>query len=857
LSDLRQETIYNLITEQARKIPHQIAIKHNDKQVSYADMDLQTNNLAVFFKANGITYGDVIAIAMDRSIEMSICMLALMKIGATYLPIDPDLPVDRIDFLLKDSASSQIIVSGKYSNAFGYVIPKIDFNEACLNASASIADYISQSNEKEALTYTIYTSGSTGNPKGVSIAHDALLNLLLYRKQALKIIPDDNIIGITSMSFDIAQEELYLPLISGARLTIVDKEVSRDGSALLDVIRIEKITFMQATPYIWQMMIESGWDERLPIRAISGGESLTPDLGKNLLNRCSEVWNMYGPTETTICATAKRIIAHTDITIGKPVNNVRVYILDEKLSELPVGEEGEIFIAGYGVANGYINRPDLTYERFVDDIYGLPGQKMYKTGDLGRIRDDGEILFIGRIDTQIKFRGYRIETEEIEYQLKQHDDIKKAIVTVFQGQLNDSLLIAYILLKNSIKQEDESGWIANLKDDLKRSLPGHMVPTSIVIIPSIPLLPSGKVNLKALPDPNLQNNINDFVAAESQLEIMLIDIWEANIGISNIGVNDNFFDLGGTSLIAVKTKIQIEKKTNKRLSPSVLFKYPTIKQLAVIVGNSSLELHKALVPIKPEGSKIPLYIVHGIGLNVLNFRTLANNMDANQPVYGLQAVVLDQQTTPLNTIESIASFYIDEILANNPTTSFAIAGYSIGGVIAYEMTKQLKALGKQVPILIMFDTAVQIPTHQFPLLKRIFVKSLRQIPKLSFRIRSFMKYPNENISYLKTIYTKKFRELFYGIKDSYGLPEYMEETIAHLKEAFNLYIIQPSDIEIQLFVGKKIYYLDDPKFLGWKKYALRGVKVHNVLSNHDNMFEPPFDKEIARIIQQKLNDINF
>lgn len=847
--------IHELIRHQALQNGDKLAIKHNGNYITYADLEANSNKLAAYFNNIGIGCGDIIAIVMDRSIEMSVCMLAMLKIGATYMPIDPNLPVDRIDYLLKDSTATKIIYSKKFRD-ISSTVKGIDFDDAWINLSNYTEKYLPILDAKDVSAYIIYTSGSTGDPKGVSIYHKSLLNLLLYRRRVMEINQDDNILGITNMSFDIAQEELYLPLISGALLTIADKEIARDGSALLDIIRSDKITFMQATPYIWHMMIESGWKEHFPIRAISGGEALSADLAEKLLKRCNEVWNMYGPTETTVCATAKKITAPGDITIGRPIDNVRVYILDEKLRKLEAGEEGEIFIAGDGVAKGYINRPDLTKERFIDDVYGASGQKMYKTGDLGRVLPNNEIQFIGRIDTQIKFRGYRIETEEIEYKLKQYENIKSAVVTVFHGPLKDALLVAYVLLKIQVNDDDLSHWINEIKEDLKRKLPGHMVPTSIVVIPNMPLLPSGKIDIKALPPPNLESGHHD-AAPTSELEKTLIEIWKKNIGVNNIDVNDDFFDLGGTSLIAVKTKIQIENTTKKRLSPSILFKYPTIKKLATIIADSSIEQNKALVPIKPEGSKMPLYIVHGIGLNVLNFRNLAYSLDIDQPVFGLKAVVLEEQDKPLNTIESIASFYIDEILNNdNTATTFAIAGYSIGGVIAYEMAKQLKARGKKVAMLVMFDTAVQIPTHQFPLAKKIIVKSLRQINKLKFRLGSFIKYPKENINYLKTIYIKKYKELFYNIKDSYGLPEYMENTIAHLKAAFNLYKIEPLDIEIYMFAGKKVYYLDDPKFLGWKKYALRGVKVHNLSSNHDNMFEPPYNKEIAQVLQQKLNEIN-
>lgn len=313
-------SIHELITKQSQKSPDTIAIKHKKDSITYAELEISTNQINAFLHSKKIAKGDVIAVAMDRSIPLAACLLAIMKAGGTYLPIDPNLPVERITYLLEDSSAKKIIVSKKYEELFADYTDKIIFDDVWLNRADYPEDFQPVTTGCDDLVYIIYTSGSTGHPKGVGVSHKGLINLLLYRLTAPGVTENDNMLGLTTMSFDIAQEELYLPLISGALLTIVDMEITRDGSALLEIVRNEHITLMQATPYIWQMMLESGWDAPLPIKIFCGGEALTNELAGKLLERCSEVWNMYGPTETTICTTVKKITDSKElITIGKPI----------------------------------------------------------------------------------------------------------------------------------------------------------------------------------------------------------------------------------------------------------------------------------------------------------------------------------------------------------------------------------------------------------------------------------------------------------------------------------------------------------------------------------------------------------
>ncbi|MGZ3757146.1 MAG: amino acid adenylation domain-containing protein [Mucilaginibacter sp.] len=851
--------IARLIGTYARNNPHKIAIKHNGDTITYQELEKASNQIAFFLKSSGFRSGDIIAVAMDRSIQMSVCLYGIMKAGAAYLPVDPNLPVDRVSFIIKDSSAKTLIISKNYTERYKDQVEKLVFDdvwEARNNHPSDALDLDIINN----LAYVLYTSGSTGVPKGVGVAHHNFLNLLQSVQKLPGVTEEDKVLGITTMSFDISELELFLPLISGAQLIILDTDIAKDGRALAAFIEEEKLSIVQATPFTWKMMLEYGWDKHFPIKAFCGGEAMSRDLAGKLLERCDEVWNMYGPTETTIYSIIKKVTKDDKIiTIGRPIDNTDIYILDEDLNEVSAGNEGEIYIGGAGVASGYINRPELTAERFIDDKFSkIEGKKIYRTGDLGKVLENGEIQCLGRIDHQVKIRGFRIETDEIVYQLKQQKNIKDAYVILYEDAVENLRLVAYIAPKTVLTNSD----IKNSKDKLSEVLPDYMVPTDYVVIPFIPVMTNGKIDRKALPSPELGKNVADYVAPVTELEKSITDIWIRNIGIKSIGTNDNFFNLGGNSLLAAKTMTQIEKLTGKRLSLANLFKYPTIKELAACIDNPIDTPYRSLVAIKPKGNKLPLYIVHGIGLNVLNFRSMVFNLDEDQPVYGMQSLGLDHKTEQFDDMEQIAAAYNSEIMMHNPNGPYLIAGYSFGGYIAYEMVRQLKALGKDVSMLAMFDTNLQHPTHQYSFFKKIYKKAFRQIPKFLFRIKSITEQPKENVSYLKMYYGHKFAGLykntdFQDEHDPENLPDFMQKIADKLLSAFNRYVIVPVDIRIDLFKAKKrLFFVDDPEYLGWKDYAKQGVNVHVVPGDHKDMFTPPNDAVLAEILQKRLDELN-
>jgi len=857
-------TIAQLVDNEASKYPTKTAVKHGGRACTYQTLVEQSNQLARHLKKYNINSGDVVAVAMERSPEMVIVLLALIRSGITYLPIDNNFPMERINYMLTDAAVKTVITSKKFSEQYRDFSNPIfieDAFEACITLSPETfeADI-----DEESIAYILYTSGSTGEPKGVAVKHSGLLNLLQSVKDSPGISENDVMLASTTISFDIAELEIFLPLISGATMVMADAETVKDGRSLLDIAKSELITIMQGTPFMWHTMLEAGWTEALPITIFCGGEAMPKELAEKLLTRCKILWNMYGPTETTIYSIIKKISPKDEvITIGKPVLNTQVYLLDEGMNKVVAGEVGEIYIAGAGVAKGYVNKPELTDEKFIADPFSaLAGQKMYKTGDLGKVLDNGDIQCLGRTDHQIKIRGYRVETAEIEHQLKLQKNIKAALVILHKDALANMHLVAYVVPEGKFNDdinEHSKVW----KDELKNSLPAYMVPNVYVAIPTIPLMANGKIDRKALPEPVIEDVVNEFEAPQTELEILLAGIFLKNIAIKRIGVNDNFFDLGINSLVAVKIMIQVEKQFGKRLPLAALLKYPTIKQLALAIPNYSFNsIYKSLTPIKSQGSKIPLYIVHGIGLNVFNLYQMASKLDKEQPVYGLQALGLDGTMEPLDDIEAIAKYYNGEILMHNPSGPYAIAGYSLGGYIAYEMVRQLEAMGKEVKLLVMFDTNLQYPTHQYPLGKKLYAKSKRQLRKASYYLGSFLKKPISTVQYLRHSAAKKKDILLSKIGalktfNPDNLPDFMQEIAGKLRFALNKYVVRPYDVKIDLFKAEiRANYIDDPKYLGWGKYALKGIITHEVPGDHLDMFNPPNNQIMADALQKRLDEIN-
>lgn len=847
--------------KQVLTTPSAVAVKYNDLTISYESLNAKANQFASFLISKDIQIGDIIGISFDRSIELVICFLGILKAGGAYIPIDPNLPADRINYMLEDSAAKVLITSKKYQA----LVPS-DINSLCIeDAMAELTKFSLDEPDVEVsgedLAYILYTSGSTGKPKGVLIEHHSLVNLLLSIQKEPGLSKNDVLLSITTISFDIFELELYLPLITGAMLVLAESNVSKDGRKILDLLKKEHVTVMQATPYTWRMMLESGWDEPLPIKVFCGGEAMTRNLISDLLPKCSSMWNMYGPTETTIYSTITQIQNDTFvITIGKPIDNTQVYILNESLKSQPEGEIGEICIGGYGVARGYLNKSELTEEKFIPDyITNSPGRKIYRTGDLGRFDEYGNIICLGRIDHQIKIRGYRIEVDEIEDNLVQLEAVDKAVVVGHTDEFGNQRLLAYIVqdeITDAISFENHViSWTAKLK----AFLPEYMVPHKFIQLKEIPATPNGKVDKKALPEPQFNSKSAHYAPPITETEQLLADIWSKYLHVIDIGRTDNFFSLGGHSIVAVQIMVQLEKRIRRVVPISSLFEHPTIEKLSFLLDNyDSGRTWKSLVGIKSSGTKTPLYIVHGIGLNVLIFRDLVNHLDSDQPVYGLQSRGLDGKAYKLETVEEIASCYVEEIVEQNPNGPYVIAGYSLGGIIAREMVKQLERSGRHVKALLLIDTNLQI-SYGTDRWSRMLRKITRQFPKLVFLIKSAFKDPVETFNYQKYIFSAKLSETR-GNKNHLkaqsvtdGQMNVMDHISESLARAADRYVVEPYNGKIILYRAlNRVYFVDDSRYLGWKKYASGGLTVRNVPGDHKEMLLPPNVQQFANILQNDL-----
>ena len=854
------KTLHQIISEKARKLPDKIAVRFGEETLTYGQLEERANQLARMLLENGVQIGDTVGLALDRSPELIISLLALMKSGAAYVPVDPLHPTERIEYTLNDAACKLLLTSQTYAQRFALPGREIFIETVWPQLDAYSKEDPGVAVSGRDLAYILYTSGTTGNPKGAQIEHHSLVNVLLSVQKAPGLTADDKTVSLATIAFDLSTVEIYLPLITGAELTLVDAATNRDGFLLAELIQARNISFMQATPATWRMLWACGWRGSKTLRVVSCAEALSNDLALKLLGSCQSLWNMYGPTETTIYATGKPITREDElITIGKPIANTRIYLVDDRLKLRPIGQPGELCIAGEGLARGYLNQPDLTAEKFVPDPFsGVVGARMYRTGDLARFLPNGDIQYLGRIDQQVKIRGHRIELAEIEHQLLRQPGIKDAVVIAREDVPGDQRLVAYLVIDAVDQRAGQKVW----KDGIRRVLPDFMVPNHFIVLPELPVTSNGKIDKKALPEPNGESRMESrSTAPQTNTEKLLIRIWKELLNTDKVTIQDDFFELGGHSLLAVQVMARIEKETTIRLPISALFELNTIEKLAQAVEQKDKhsELWNSLVPVRPEGSKVPLYLIHGSGLNVLNFYGLAFNLDADQPVYGLQAKGIDGIDEPEDTIEAIAAHYVSQIRLQNPAGPYALAGYSFGGIVAYEMTRQLEATGRKVKLLAMFDTYAYTSDYYDSFSTKLAKKLRVQLPKMRFIVHSALKNPRTTFNYQWMVVGGKFRNMLVLL----GMANQNtgEEAHSHSKDiyqklylAYKRYKLAPFNGNVCLFRAKeRSYFVPDPVNLGWGKYAKGGVDIYEVPGDHKTMLLPPNDKEFARVLQQALN----
>lgn len=561
-----------------------------DNETSYRQLDEQSNQLAHFLIKQGVKKGELIGLCLGRGERLLVCILAIFKAGCAYLPLDPEFPEDRLDFMLEDSGVSLVLTENLLIEKLSNLSSDQKFSSLCL-------DYFSSEIEKESpeplapncnesdLAYVIYTSGSTGKPKGVEIEHRALAHFL--QQMALKpgILNTDKVLLITTFSFDISILEMLLPLSVGATCVIADDKAVYDGQELINLLERAGVTLMQATPSLWRLLLISGWQGNQNLKALSGGEALSQELAEKLMTIVGSLWNMYGPTETTIWSSCVEIIdAKKNISIGKAIGDTQLFCLDSFMRQTPIGVPGELYISGRGLARGYLKRPELTKQRFIEglNIDGVT-YRAYRTGDQVKFTHEGELECLGRLDSQVKLRGHRIELGEIENVLAGHESITQAAARIFQMSEDDLRLVAYYVPESDSPQPTNT----ELRRFLTQSLPEYMIPQFFVSITELPRTVNGKLDRLALPDPRSGTLINDdnLVAPESEAEIEVAKIWNDALGHDDpLSVSDNFFIVGGHSMLAVSVIAKIETVTGIRVEP-MLMATGTLGQIAKQITN--------------------------------------------------------------------------------------------------------------------------------------------------------------------------------------------------------------------------------------------------------------------------------
>lgn len=575
--------VHHEISKQAKRTPNQIAVEFGGSAMTYAELENQSNQVARFLKSKGVMPRGLVGISMSRSEDMLVTLLGIWKAGAGYVPLDPNYPIDRLQYMCDHSKLSLVISELQLAekvNRFGKSVLFID--ECAPQIELESTEAVETEFAPSDTAYVIYTSGSTGLPKGVNVPHGPVVNFLFSMQQTPGFRKSDRIMAVTTLSFDIAVLELYLPLVSGGQVIIADAETASDGFKLSQAIVQHEISFLQATPATWRMLIEAGWQGDAGLKVLCGGEPMPSELVAPLLERCGEVWNMYGPTETTVWSSAFQITSPDQpIYIGKPIGNTQIHLLDRNMKPVPQGTEGEVFIGGAGVTHGYLHRDDLTEERFVENPYFNPfsnfvSHKLYKTGDLARYKADGNIEFLRRNDKQVKVRGYRIELGEIEQAILSNGMVAQASVMVREDVPGDVRLVAYFTVKPDCELPT-----SELRNQLRDRLPNYMVPHHVVELEGFPQTNNGKVDHKALPAPTQEQPLadEDFALPQSDSEKLIASVWQELLQIDAICVDDNFFDIGGHSLLVMKSIAKIDEATGIRLSPQD-FLMETLEQLA-------------------------------------------------------------------------------------------------------------------------------------------------------------------------------------------------------------------------------------------------------------------------------------
>lgn len=882
----QNQCVHERFEEQAAQTPDAVAIIFEDKEVSYDELNVRANRLAHRLRKLGGGPEVLVGLLVERSVEMVVGLLAILKAGGAYVPLDPEYPPDRLAFMAEDADLKVLLCHRPTRNTLPQCEAHIfDMDEESAAIAGERSDNPERLADENNLAYVIYTSGSTGKPKGVMVEHGMIAGHVLNNVSIYGLESRDRALQFASISFDASVQQILAPLAVGAALVLRGKEIWTPQECLDNFARY-KVSVAHMTPaYVHQFLSAAAghWAQlsACGFRLLnSGGEALpsaTVALWWETTGGVGKLLNSYGPTETTVTTTIFGVAADKEPSankkpsvnkdkkppedavttpIGKPLPGRSTYILDNHGQLLPIGIPGELYIGGAGVARGYLNRPELTTERFIPDPFSDdPASRLYKTGDLCRWLPDGNIEFLGRIDTQVKIRGFRIECGEVENTLMSHPKVPEAAVDA-RGEGEQKQLVAWVCAKRGnnadLAESDRSPLRDELRAHLRALLPDWMIPDRFVFVEMLPLTPNGKIDRRALVVPNSDTweTGKEYTAPRNLTEEMLCAVFADILGMARVSIHGNFFDLGGNSLLAIRLLSSIRKAFKVDIPLRAVFQYPTPKELATAIRAKEEWKPAILLPLKSGGQSsaqgAPLFCIHPVGGGAFCYRELVNSLNTERMVYGIQAVGFEGETAPLTDIATMAARYVAEITSLFPEGPYHLYGWSLGGVIAFEMARQLRNADREVGLLVLADTFCPDPNaiREEPEDNAILLHLLAEVGEVepAFFREIQNAAPEDRLTRIRKRLTSGSNAV-----DSGEVDRLMRIFRANLR-AVSAY--RPSPLEkniVFLSADERIEGKVDPVESGWRGVA-KHIERHSVSGNHFTMHRQPGIQDIAKLL---------
>ena len=878
----RPECLHQWFEAQVTLKPEEVAVVFEKERITYHELNRRANHVAHRLIAAGVGHETLVGVFMDRSVHMIVAMLGVLKAGGAYVPLDPVYPPDRLAFMLADTQAGLILAQTSLLDRLESIRAgaKLAPQVYCVDAADALGavDELNPDPGVGAanLAYVIYTSGSTGKPKGVAVEHRNSVALVSWASQVYSAQELDGVLAGISISFDPSILDIFMPLCLGGKVILAANTL-----ALPQLDAAEEVRLLFSVPSVVRELLRMGGIPSSVETINMGGEHLSSSLVQDLyaLPHLKRVYDLYGPTETTTCSTYALRTPEAPANIGRPIHGTQVYVLDSQLRPVPTGETGELFIGGQGVVRGYLNNPDINDQRFIPSPFsGDRSSRLYRTGDRGRYRPDGNLEFAGRDDRQVKIRGFRVELGEVESSLLTHAEVSEVLVVTHDDKTGKRGLVAYVVPHAKAGQSRREAQVATrpqlcsqLREHLKERLPDHMVPGAFMVVDRFALTPAGKIDHAALPPPeHLRPSVGEFVGPRDETEALLCQIWSELLKLKSIGVHEDFFQIGGDSLMGAVMFTEVEKRTGVRLPIEAILRNATVERLAVYI-EAARQLHEQKtgspwVEIQPHGDRRRLFLVHGVGGGMMwGYANLARHLGPNQPIYAFRASAV----LPL-TINEMAAQYVRDLRAFQPEGPYLLGGYCFGGNIAYEMARMLMDQGQRVDLLVLFNSSPPNCSYDCTTITPLFV--CRFFLNLTHWFIGFVKWGHvKQLRFVRWKFQMMRRRVGKLFGHGPSISDFDVETqvdlstvpiedhslwTAHVRaNGLHQASVYHGKVTLLRTLGHPFDCNYDP-LCGWADYAKGGITVKVLPGLHESLLEEPQVRLAAKELKTLLDQIN-